>query len=67
LQSAKRDARRHGAGADSVWVGLCRTLEAVLPDRSARRIAEVTLLPLDLTDPPIVKEIAADIGQGRYR
>ena len=48
------------AGADLVWVGLRRALEAGTRDlQELEALPQVTLLPLDLTDSRSVKQMAA--------
>jgi len=51
-----------GAGADLVWVGYAEPWKQSPGFAALDALPEVTLLPLDLTDPQSVKEIAADIG-----
>jgi NAD(P)-dependent dehydrogenase (short-subunit alcohol dehydrogenase family)/uncharacterized OB-fold protein len=51
-----------GAGADSVWVGYAEAWKKSPGFAALETLAQITPLPLDLTDSQSVKQIAAEIG-----
>jgi len=50
------------AGADLVWVGHAEPWKKFAGFDALRKIPQVTLLPLDVTDSKNVREVAAEIG-----
>jgi NAD(P)-dependent dehydrogenase (short-subunit alcohol dehydrogenase family) len=50
------------AGADLIWVGYAEPWKKFAGFDDLQNIAQVTLLPLDLTDSKNVREVAAEIG-----
>jgi NAD(P)-dependent dehydrogenase (short-subunit alcohol dehydrogenase family)/uncharacterized OB-fold protein len=51
-----------GAGADLVWVGYAGSWKKSPAVADLQALPQVTLMPLDLTDPQSVKHAAAEIG-----
>jgi NAD(P)-dependent dehydrogenase (short-subunit alcohol dehydrogenase family)/uncharacterized OB-fold protein len=54
--------RMASAGADLIWVGHSEPWKKFKGFEELRKIPQVTLLPLDLSDSKNVREIAAEIG-----
>jgi NAD(P)-dependent dehydrogenase (short-subunit alcohol dehydrogenase family)/uncharacterized OB-fold protein len=50
------------AGADLIWVGYAEPWKKFAGFDELKKIAQVTLLPLDVTDSKNVREVAAEIG-----
>jgi len=50
------------AGADLIWVGYAEPWKKFAGFDDLKNIAQVTLLPLDVTDSKNVREVAAEIG-----
>jgi NAD(P)-dependent dehydrogenase (short-subunit alcohol dehydrogenase family)/uncharacterized OB-fold protein len=50
------------AGADLIWVGYAEPWKKFAGFDELKKIPQVTLLPLDLTDSKNVREVAAEIG-----
>jgi NAD(P)-dependent dehydrogenase (short-subunit alcohol dehydrogenase family)/uncharacterized OB-fold protein len=51
-----------GAGADLIWVGRCEPWKKFPGEEGVARVAQATLVPLDLTDERSVRELAGEIG-----